>query len=71
MDYDNTTLVTIFDVGDVRSTVCVPVYLDDNIEGEEDFMITLDVPPLHGGRVSAGNQASAVGVIIDPDGKYQ
>ena len=34
-------------------------------------MITLDVPPLHGSRISAGNQASAVGVISDPDGKYQ
>ena len=71
MDYDNTTLVATFDVGDLRSAVCVPVYLDDNIEGEEDFMIRLDVPPLHGSRVSAGIQATAVGAINDPDGKYQ
>ena len=70
IDYDDTTLVATFDVGDLRSTVGVPVYLDDDVEGREEFMITLGIPPLLSGRVLAGNQKTAIGVISDPDGKY-
>jgi len=62
-------LVATFDVGDQRSTVGVPVFLDEDYEGEEEFMIALDVPSLYGGRVSAGNQRTAIGVISDPNGK--
>ncbi|XP_065894203.1 uncharacterized protein [Dysidea avara] len=68
IDYDNTTLVATFDVGNSRSTVGIPIYPDCDIEGDEEFTITLQVPPLYGGRVSAGTQRTAIGVISDRDG---
>ena len=70
VDFNDSMLVATFDVGDTRSFVRVPVFLDDDVEGEEEFMITVDVPPLYGGRVSAGDRITAIGVISDPDGNF-
>ena len=56
-------------MGEVLVTVSVQIFQDDEVEAEEEFQLMLHVPPLFDGRVSAGDQSTAIGVITAPDGK--
>ena len=70
-DFDNTMLVATFGVGMTTVNVTVPVVRDEIIEGEEEFVLTLNVPPLFDGRVSTGINNTTIGVISAPTGEFK
>ena len=51
------------------SNVSVPVISDNVVEGAEEFIITLNIPPSLGPSITAGNGNTAVGVISDSTSK--
>ena len=52
------------------SVVNVALLPDTIVESNEMFDLTLNVPSLFNGRLSAGDQVAAVGIINDPTSKY-
>ena len=52
------------------SVVNVALLPDTIVESNEMFDLTLNVPSLFNGRLSARNQVAAVGIINDPTSKY-
>ena len=51
------------------SVVNVALLPDTIVESNEMFDLTLNVPSLFNGRLSAGDQVAAVGIINDPTSK--
>ena len=52
------------------SSVSISVFNDTIVEGDEMFDLTLTVPELFNGRVSAGSRDVAVGIITDNTSKF-
>ena len=52
------------------SSVSVPVISDDTVEGDEQFVVLLTIPPSVGRGITAGSRNATIGVIIDSTSKY-
>lgn len=65
-DFDTSTLTATFNAGFRTSTVNVPVMMDNIVEGQETFDLTVmsDIP-----RITTGPRSTATGVIIDSTGQ--
>ena len=50
------------------SSVRVPVINDSNVEGNEEFNLSLTVPSSLSPAITAGDRIAAVGVITDSTG---
>ena len=51
------------------SNVSVPVMSDSILEGNEEFNLTLNIPPSVGRGIETGSVNNAVGVIVDSTSK--
>jgi len=71
VDYDSSLDIVTFPAGVTSVTQSVPVIVDTDFEGTEDFNLVLtilqDASRL---RVSAGDQNRAIGEIVDERKKY-
>ena len=66
VDYDSNQDLVTFPAGETSVIQSVPVTIDTIFEGTEDFNLALTIPQdARGLRVSAGDQDSAVGEIVD------
>lgn len=71
-DFDTTRQNATFNVGETTSSVTISLTRvdDDEVEIWEEFDLSLQVPSsLFGGRITAGDRATATGLIIDPQSK--
>ena len=57
--------IAAFAAGTTTSSVSISVFRDTAVEGDETFDLTLTVPELFNGRISAGSRDVAVGNITD------
>jgi len=57
-----------FDVGMTMNSVNASLINDDVVEGDEEFVLTLNVS-LFDGRISPGDRNTTVGVITDTTSK--
>ena len=69
VDFSTAILTVTFTSGMIMNTANVMILPDTIVESNEMFDLTLSVPPLFNGRLSAGNRVNAIGVIIDPTSK--
>ena len=65
VDFNTTNQRATFPSGITTSNVSITVFNDTIVEGDEMFDLTLTVPELFNGRISAGNRDMAVGDITD------
>jgi len=65
VDFDTANQTATFPSGETTSNVTISVFNDNLLEGDEMFDLTLTVPDLFNGRISAGSRAMAVGDITD------
>ena len=65
VDFNTTNQTVTFPSGITTSNVSISVFNDTIVEGDEMFDLTLTVPELFNGRISAGNRDMAVGDITD------
>ena len=68
MDYDSGPYTVTFPAGQTTSSFSVPINDDDILEGNENFMLTIDETLLPTG-VTRGNPGEATVTIVDDDGK--
>ena len=64
MDYLRTSGTLVFEDGETRRTISVPIEPDSEVEGPEDFLIQLSEP---GGGARLGNQCEMVVTIQDDE----
>ena len=65
VDFNTADQTATFPSGITTSNVSITVFNDTIVEGDEMFDLTLTVPELFNGRISAGNRDVAVGDITD------
>ena len=65
VDFRTTIQTAAFATGTTTSSVSISVFGDNFVEGDETFDLTLTVPELFNGRISAGSRGVAVGNITD------
>ena len=65
VDFNTTDQTVTFPSGIATSNVSISALNDTIVEGDEMFDLTLTVPELFNGRISAGNRDMAVGEITD------
>ena len=65
VDFNTTNQRATFPSGITTSNVSISVFNDTIVEGDEMFDLTLTVPELFNGRISAGSRDVAVGDITD------
>ena len=64
-DFNTTPLIATIPAGATNTTVRVAVINDNIVEGDEMFIMSLNVPSSLGPGVVAGSVTSATGIIID------
>ena len=69
VDFNTTNQTATFPSGITTSNVSISVFNDTIVEGDEMFDLTLTVPELFNGRISAGYRDVAVGDITDNTSK--
>ena len=65
VDFSTAVLTITISSGATMNTTNIVILPDTIVESDEMFDLSMIVPPLFNGRLSAGNQVNAVGVIID------
>ena len=65
IDFNTTNQAVTFPSGITTSNVSISVFNDAIVEGDEMFDLTLTVPEIFNGRISAGSRDIAVGDITD------
>ena len=65
VDFNTTNQRATFPSGITTSNVSISVFNDTIVEGDEMLDLTLTVPELFNGRISAGSRDVAVGDITD------
>ena len=70
IDFNTTNQTVTFPSGITTSNVSISVFNDTIVEGDEMFDLTLTVPELFNGRISAGNRDMAVGNITDNTSEF-
>ena len=68
MDYTSGPYTVIFPAGQTTATFDVPINDDNILEGNEDFILTIDETLLPTG-VTRGSPGNATVTIVDDDGK--
>ena len=68
MDYDSGPYTVTFPAGVTMITFNIPINDDDILEGDEEFMLTIDETSLPTG-VTHGTPCKATVTIVDDDGK--
>ena len=68
MDYTSGPYTVTFPAGQTTATFDVPMIDDDILEGNENFMLTIDETSLPD-RVTRGSPGEATVTIVDDDGK--
>ena len=68
MDYDSGRYAVTFPAGQTTATFNVPINNDDILEGDENFMLTINETTLPG-DVTRGNPGQATVTIVDDDRK--
>jgi len=68
MDYNSGPYPVTFPAGVTSVTFDVPINDDSILEGNENFMLTIDLPTLPT-DVTVGNPGSAIVTIVDNDCK--
>ena len=69
VDFITTNQTVTFPSGITTSNVSISVFNDTIVEGDEIFDLTLTVPELFNGRISAGSRDVVVGDITDNTGE--
>ena len=69
VDFSTAILTVTFTSGVTTNTANVMILPDTIIESNEMFDLTISVPSLFNGRLSAGIRVNAIGVITDPTSK--
>ena len=69
MDYNTSPIPATFIAGSTSTTVNIPLFSDNTVEGLETFKLNITIPPPLIGRVTLGAIAEAVGNITDDTGK--
>ena len=69
IDFSTAPLTVTFTSGMTMNTANVIILPDTIVESNEMFDLSISVPPLFNGRLSAGNRVNAIGVIVDPTSK--
>ena len=70
MDYTSGPYTVTFAAGQTTATFNVPITDDMILEGDEDFMLTIDSSSLPDG-VTRGTPPEATVTIVDNDGKLK
>ena len=70
MDYDSGPYTVTFSAGQTTATINVPITDDMILEGDEDFMLTINETSLPDG-VTRGTPGKATVTIVDDDRKYK
>lgn len=65
MDFDSSAVVATFQPNEDSTTVTIPIVCDTNVEGSEQFNLSLSTSP----PVVLGAQSTAIGIIEDSTGK--
>ena len=65
IDFDSSAVTATFQPNQVSTTVRIPIVCDTEVEGNEQFNLTLNADP----PVVIGAQSSAIGTIEDSTGK--
>jgi len=68
MDYNSGPYLVTFPAGMTSVTFDIPINDDSILEGNENFMLTIDQPSLPEG-VTVGEPNEATVTIVDNDGK--
>ena len=68
MDYTSGPYTVTFPAGQTTATFDVPINDDDILEGDEQFVLTIDETSLPTG-VTHGTPCEATVTIVDDDGK--
>jgi len=68
VDYTSGPYPVLFPAGETSVTFDVPITDDSLLEGNENFMLTIDQPSLPTG-VTRGDPSEATVTIVDNDGK--
>lgn len=69
MDYNTSPIPATFIAGTNSTTVNIPLFSDNTVEGPETFKLNITIPPPLSGRVTLGTITEAVGNISDDTGK--
>ena len=69
MDYTSGPYTVTFPVGQTTATFNVPINDDNILEGNENFILTIDQTSLPS-SVNRGSPGQATVTIIDNDGKH-
>ena len=69
MDYNTSHIPATFIAGSTSTTVNIPLFSDNTVEGPETFKLNITIPPPLSGRVTLGTITEAVGNISDDTGK--
>ena len=67
-DYDPDPVDAVFSAGQTSTTVEIPIMMDNEAEGNEEFGLTIVIPSEVERLVRPGARSSAVGIIQDSSG---
>ena len=70
VDFNTAYQTVTFPSGITTRNVSISVFNDTIVEGDEMFDLTLTVPELFNGRISAGSRDMAVGIISDNSSEF-
>ena len=68
-DFNSDVLTATFASMTIMSNVSVPVSSDMILEGNEEFNLTLTIPPSVGRGIELGSISTAEGIIVDSTSK--